>query len=256
MEISHGLFSVLGICDFFELSKFMKIQTLFYPLCVHAFKTLNCLKLIMGLEIICNSLNISENLLRLFTISFSGNSLNFCPNYFSFKRYNQKCTLPFLSVLMITSFLAEVNFKWVCPESHRQKTWKPKNVKTRCTQVGIWRISRFHQYRNGHKHLLVSSPECSKYQVLWSRLHEEREKLKLVSIYKRPLLYCYCMHYHHCVKWVQIRSFFSSVFSGIRTKIQSECGKIRTRKNSVFGHFSSSAWCITRNTLRQNANSY
>ena len=125
---------------------------------------------------------------------------------------------------MITSFLAEVNFKWVCPESHRQKTWKPKNIKTRCTQVGIWRISRFHQYRNGHKHLLVSSPECSKYQVLWSRLHEEREKLKLVSIYKPPLLYCYCMHYHHYVKWVQIRSFFSSVFSGIRTKY----GEIRS----------------------------
>ena len=35
----------------------------------------------------------------------------------------------------------------------------------------------------------------------------------------------------HCVKCVQIRSF-----SGI----QSECGKIRTRKNSVFGHFSHS----------------
>ena len=37
----------------------------------------------------------------------------------------------------------------------------------------------------------------------------------------------------HCVKSVQIRSFFWSVFSCIRT----EYGKIRTRKNSVFGHF-------------------
>ena len=36
---------------------------------------------------------------------------------------------------------------------------------------------------------------------------------------------------------VQIRSFFWSVFSRIRT----EYGKIRTRKNSVFGHFSRSA---------------
>ena len=45
---------------------------------------------------------------------------------------------------------------------------------------------------------------------------------------------------------VQIRSFSWSVFSRIRTKygeirsIQSERGKIRTRKNYVFGHFSRS----------------
>ena len=50
----------------------------------------------------------------------------------------------------------------------------------------------------------------------------------------------------HCVKSVQIRSFFWSVFSRIWTeyevslRIQSECGKIRTRKSSVFGHFSRS----------------
>ena len=37
----------------------------------------------------------------------------------------------------------------------------------------------------------------------------------------------------HCVKCFQIRSFFWSVFSRIWT----ECGKIWTRKNSVFGHF-------------------
>ena len=36
------------------------------------------------------------------------------------------------------------------------------------------------------------------------------------------------------MKSVQIRSFFWSVFSRIRT----ECGKIRIRKNSVFGYFS------------------
>ena len=40
-----------------------------------------------------------------------------------------------------------------------------------------------------------------------------------------------------CVKSVQIRSFFCSVFS----RIQSKYGKIRTRKNSVFGHFLRSA---------------
>ena len=48
---------------------------------------------------------------------------------------------------------------------------------------------------------------------------------------------------NYCVKSVQIRSYFWSVFSRIRTeyevslRIQSECGKIRTRNNSVFGHF-------------------
>ena len=37
----------------------------------------------------------------------------------------------------------------------------------------------------------------------------------------------------HCTENVQIQSFFWSVFS----RIQSKHGKIRTRKNSVFGHF-------------------
>ena len=46
-----------------------------------------------------------------------------------------------------------------------------------------------------------------------------------------------CYIYVHCVKSVQIRRFFWSVFSCI----QPEYRKIRTRKNSVFGHFSRSA---------------
>ena len=41
----------------------------------------------------------------------------------------------------------------------------------------------------------------------------------------------------HCVKTVQIRSFFWSVFC-----IQFKHGKKRTRKNSVFGHFSHSVF--------------
>ena len=72
----------------------------------------------------------------------------------------------------------------------------------------------------------------------------------------------------HCVKSVQIRNFFWPVFSRSRTeygeirskwywvfspnagkyepektpyRIQSECGKIRSRKSSVSGHFSRSA---------------
>ena len=45
----------------------------------------------------------------------------------------------------------------------------------------------------------------------------------------------------HCMKIVQIRSFFWSVFSRIWTEYSVQIRKIRTRKNSVFGHFSRSA---------------
>ena len=41
---------------------------------------------------------------------------------------------------------------------------------------------------------------------------------------------------YHCVKSVQIRSYLWSVFYFIRTEYR----KIRTRNNSVFGHFSRS----------------
>ena len=48
----------------------------------------------------------------------------------------------------------------------------------------------------------------------------------------------------HCLKSVQIRSYFWSVFSCIRTEYgdlrRSEYKKIRTRNNTVFGHFSCS----------------
>ena len=40
----------------------------------------------------------------------------------------------------------------------------------------------------------------------------------------------------HCVKSVHIRIFFWSIFSSIRIEYR----KIRTRENSVFGHFSRS----------------
>ena len=42
----------------------------------------------------------------------------------------------------------------------------------------------------------------------------------------------------HCLKSAQIRSFLWSLFFYIRTEYR----KIRTRKNSVFGHFSRSDW--------------
>ena len=52
----------------------------------------------------------------------------------------------------------------------------------------------------------------------------------------------------HCVKSVQIRSFYS-----VNLRIQSEYRKIRTRKNSVFGHFSRSGY--NRKKLNRGANS-
>ena len=64
----------------------------------------------------------------------------------------------------------------------------------------------------------------------------------------------------HCIEIVQLRSFFWSVFSRTRTeygeilrslRIQSECGKIQTRKNSVFGHFSRSAKIINWKKIKE-----
>ena len=57
----------------------------------------------------------------------------------------------------------------------------------------------------------------------------------------------------HYVKIVQMRSFFRFVFSRIWT----EYGKKRTRKNSVFGHFSRSAtdlWLTRAGKTRYNEN--
>ena len=51
--------------------------------------------------------------------------------------------------------------------------------------------------------------------------------------------------YAHCVKSIQMRSYFWSEYRKIRTRnnsvylpIQSDNRKIRTRNNSIFGHFS------------------
>ena len=58
----------------------------------------------------------------------------------------------------------------------------------------------------------------------------------------------------HCVKSVQIWSYFRSLFYCIRidygtlnVRIQSECRNVQTKNNSVFGHFPRSAYyLITR----------
>ena len=71
----------------------------------------------------------------------------------------------------------------------------------------------------------------------------ERLLLKPVGVSSDQLK---LVHSFHCAKSVQIRSVFWSLFSRNRTEyretrsIQSKCGKIRTRKNPVFGHFSRS----------------
>ena len=55
----------------------------------------------------------------------------------------------------------------------------------------------------------------------------------------------------HCVKSVPMRRFFWSVFSYIWTKYR----KIRTRKNSVFGHFSRSEYSqVLRNNYSRSIN--
>ena len=81
---------------------------------------------------------------------------------------------------------------------------------------------------------------------------DEASSTKAPSKMKFPLEHFFSKQ--HCLKSVEIWRFFWSVFSRIRTeyreifcispfsvrmrslRIQSECGKIRTRKNFVFGH--------------------
>ena len=49
--------------------------------------------------------------------------------------------------------------------------------------------------------------------------------------------------------WVFSGPYFLAY--GVSLRIQSECGKIRTRKNSVFGHFSRSV-CMKQKTHKEN----
>ena len=87
-----------------------------------------------------------------------------------------------------------------------------------------------------------------------------------ISIRRYIYIYIYILikththtHTHtHCVKSVQIRSFSGLYFPtfemnteiyGVNLGIQSECGKMPTRKNYVSGHFSRS------DTLKQKAKS-
>ena len=68
------------------------------------------------------------------------------------------------------------------------------------------------------------------------------ESLYLDCNFQLIRLYFFCLH---CVKNVPVRSLFWSVFSRTRAEygdlLRKSPHKIRTRKNSVFGNFSSSA---------------
>ena len=83
-------------------------------------------------------------------------------------------------------------------------------------------------------------------------LLEEIKRNDLMSENYKNL--CRALNDFHCVKSVQIRSFSSPYFStlwlnteiySVNLCIQSEYGKIRTRKYSVFGHLSCSVWAFS-----------
>ena len=72
-------------------------------------------------------------------------------------------------------------------------------------------------------------PYCTKFCFLTTILYSKDKEFHL------HIILCYL----HCVTSAQIRSFFWSIFSWIRTEYgEIRSVKIRTRKNSVFGHIS------------------
>ena len=65
--------------------------------------------------------------------------------------------------------------------------------------------------------------------------------MEIMTSFWFKFLIFWCKYSVHCMKSVQIKSHFSSVFSCILTEYR----KIRTRNNSLFRHFSCSVWYIT-----------
>ena len=95
---------------------------------------------------------------------------------------------------------------------------------------------------------------------LWKPFHLTQIKSRTQKSWSK-IVYGFCEfryafpHNNHCVKSVKMRSFFWSVFSAfwlnmerykISLRIQPECGKIRTRKNSVFGHIAHSEYFVRK----------
>ena len=68
---------------------------------------------------------------------------------------------------------------------------------------------------------------------------------------KNYIFYTLFLIFFHCVKSVQIRSYFWSAFPVfglyfVNLRIESEYRKIRTRNNFVFGHFSLSVYALNK----------
>ena len=109
-----------------------------------------------------------------------------------------------------------------------------------------------------------------KQSIMWSNCQKSVRK-KIDAEWQSSARFTFLRNRVHCVKCVQIRSFFWSVFSRIRTeygeivslRIQSEYRKKRTRKYSIFGYFSRSGnfyqkywwqqFCSSNFPSRQNA---
>ena len=80
--------------------------------------------------------------------------------------------------------------------------------------------------------------EFHHFNFLRHKILRNRLRISLRDLHIADMIKTYSNFYRlwHCLKSVQIRSFFWSLFSCIRN----EYWKIRTRQNSVFGHFSRS----------------
>ena len=111
------------------------------------------------------------------------------------------------------------------------------------------------------KVILLSIPKTKTIHLMWREIQPQlqrftyQEKTCFTVAFQKTLKSLYSNHGEylhkpnikqfwknstnsHCVKSVQIRCYFWSVFSGIWTEYR----KIRTRNNSVFGHFSRSVY--------------
>ena len=126
-----------------------------------------------------------------------------------------------------------------------QRYWEEfKRLHCGCFASNFTKLFTFIFYKKSEWLVLLrkSRYNLEKKRIVFNVLHfgfiytsEWRVKVKLFLTFKENQSHTReCRVHTHCVKNVQIRNFFWSVFS----RIQSEYGKIRTRKNSVFGHFS------------------
>ena len=123
-------------------------------------------------------------------------------------------------------------------ESHTERVTmkKPPNLQMQITlQRGIT-LKKYQQYCSCFK-------KCEKWPdtefflvrifLYWDWIRSFIQYERCSIFFKKKIFFLEKMH---CVKSVQIRSFFLSLFSCI----QSEYRKIQTRKNSLYGHFSRS----------------